>query len=184
MIPTTVPTLTGAMVRLRAWEDSDAPLIKSVASDPLIPLITSVPTSGSSSDVDAYLRRQRERIVEGAGYSFAIASSKTNEAVGNIGLWTRDFDRGRLTIGYWVAEQFRQRGYAQDALATLTKWAVKLPGVGRLQLFVEPWNEGSWHVAEECGFMREGMLRAWQSVGDRRRDMWVYSLIPDAEDKL
>ena len=168
--------------RLRAWEDSDAALIKSAAADPFIPLITSVPTSGSEEDVAAYLDRQHRRLEEGTGFSFAIADLRSNRAVGNIGLWTRDFDRGRLTIGYWVAEEFRQRGHAQDALATLTKWAVTLPGVGRLQLFVEPWNEGSWRLAEACGFMREGLLRQWQEVGDRRRDMWVYSLIPDPDD--
>ncbi len=182
MIPTTVPILDGTLVRLRAWKDSDAPLITSVASDPLIPLITSVPSSGKPDDVAAYLERQRNRLTEGTGFSFAIADLKTDEAMGNIGLWTRDYDRGRLTIGYWVAEEFRHRGHAQDALATLTRWAVTLPGVGRLQLFVEPWNEGSWRIAEACSYMREGLLRQWQSVGDRRRDMWVYSLIPDPED--
>ena len=182
MIPTTVPILDGKLVRLRAWKDRDAPLVTSVSADPLIPLITSVPSSGTPEDVAAYLERQRRRLAEGTGFSFAIADLRTDEAVGNIGLWTRDLDRGRLTIGYWVAEQFRQRGYAQDALATLTAWAVRLPGVGRLQLFVEPWNDGSWRIAESCSYMREGLLRQWQTVGNRRRDMWVYSLIPDPGD--
>ena len=183
MIPTEVPTLTGPLVMLRPWEDTDAPLIKSVATDPVIPLITSVPKSGSDADVAAYLQRQRNRSASGEGYSFAITDVRSKNAVGNIGLWTRDFDHGRLTIGYWVAKEFRHRGHAQDALATLTRWAVKLPGVGRLQLFVEPGNEGSWRAAEASGFMREGLLRSWQEVGERRRDMWVYSLIPDLDDE-
>ncbi len=184
MIPTTVPTLTGPLVQLRAWEDRDAALIRSVASDPVIPLITSVPSSGSDEAITSYLHRQHQRTKDGTGFSFAIADIRSKQAVGNIGLWTRDYDRGRLTIGYWVAEEFRHRGHAQDALATLTKWAVTLPGVGRLQLFVEPWNEGSWRLAEACGFMREGLLRRWQEVGGQRRDMWVYSLIPDPDDLL
>lgn len=183
MIPTEVPVLTGPLVVLRPWEDGDAPLIKSVATDAVIPLITSVPASGSDADVAAYLERQHSRTTKGEGYSFAIADVRSKQAVGNIGLWTRDYDHGRLTIGYWVAEEFRHRGHAQDALATLTAWAVRLPGVGRLQLFVEPMNEGSWRLAEACGFMREGLLRQWQEVGGRRRDMWVYSLIPDLDDE-
>lgn len=182
MIPTEVPTLTGPLVVLRAWRDEDSPLIASVASDPVIPTITSVPGSGSPDDIAAYFARQRRRALEGTGYSFAITDVRSRQAVGNIGLWTRDYDRGRLTIGYWVAKEFRQRGHAQDALATLTRWAVTLPGVGRLQLFVEPWDEGAWRTAEACGFMREGLLRQWQQVGHHRRDMWVYSLIPDPDD--
>lgn len=182
MIPTTVPTLTGPLVVLRACQDTDAPLIASVASDPVIPVITSVPATGDPDDIAAYFARQRRRAQEGTGLSFAITDIRSKEAVGSIGLWTRDYDRGRLTIGYWVAEEFRHRGHSQDALATLTRWAEQLPGVGRLQLFVEPWNEGAWRTAEACGFMREGLLRHWQQVGDQRRDMWVYSLIPDPDD--
>ncbi|MDO5736975.1 MAG: GNAT family protein [Propionibacteriaceae bacterium] len=182
MIPTEVPTLTGRLVVLREWCDADAPLIASVASDPLIPLITSVPSSGLPDDIAAYLHRQRRRPIDGTGLSFAITDLRTTRAIGSIGLWTRDYDRGRLSIGYWVAKEFRHQGRAQDALATLTRWAAMLPGVGRLQLFVEPWNEGSWRIAEACGFMREGLLRQWQQVGGRRRDMWVYSLIPDPDD--
>ena len=181
MIPTEVPTLAGPLVVLRAWKDSDASLIESVASDPIIPVITSVPSDPTAENIAAYFERQRRRTVDGTGLSFAITDIRSLQAVGSIGLWTRDYDRGRLTIGYWVAENFRGRGHAQDALATLTRWAETLPGVGRLQLFVEPWNEGSWRIAEACGFMREGLLRQWQQVGEHRRDMWVYSLIPDPD---
>ena len=84
---------------------------------------------------------------------------------------------GRASIGYWVAPRFRRRGYARAALARLTEWAGTLDGMHRLQLFVEPWNEGSWRVAEACGFECEGLLRAWERVGDAYRDMYAYSRI-------
>ena len=150
-------------------------MVASVASDPLIPLVTTVPASGRSEDVAAYIRRQHDRLGEGAGYSFAIADSLTDEAVGQIGLWTREVRLGRASIGYWVAPQFRRRGYARAALATVTRWASTLDGIHRLQLFVEPWNEGSWRAAKACGFEREGLLRSWERVGDEYRDMYAYS---------
>jgi ribosomal-protein-alanine N-acetyltransferase len=80
-----------------------------VASDPLIPLITSVPTVGSPENVTAYLDRQHRRLTEGAGYSFAIADLRTDESVGNIGLWTGNIESGRATTGYWIAAQFHGR---------------------------------------------------------------------------
>ena len=43
---------------------------------------------------------------------------------------------------------------------------------------VEPWNEGSWRAAERAGFVREGLLRSWQRVGDERRDMYMYGFLP------
>ncbi|MBZ4498865.1 MULTISPECIES: GNAT family N-acetyltransferase [unclassified Dermacoccus] len=48
--------------------------------------------------------------------------------------------------------------------------------IARLDLFVEPWNEGSWRAAETCGFVREGLLRNWQRVGDEPKDMFAYAI--------
>lgn len=178
MLPDVVPVLERDPVRLRPWRDGDSGLIASVASDPLIPLITSVPTVGSPENVAAYLDRQHRRLQEGAGYSFAIADLHTDEAVGNIGLWTDNIESGRATTGYWVAPAFRRRGYVSAALRALTVWALTMPEVERLELYVEPWNEGSWRAAEDAGYRREGLLRAWQRVGDARKDMFMYSVLP------
>jgi RimJ/RimL family protein N-acetyltransferase len=137
-----------------------------------------VPSSGASDVVAAYLERQRQRLVEGSGYSFAIADAVTDQAVGSIGLWTGNICTGRASTGYWVAPQYRRRGYVRAALHALTVWAGSLSDVKRLELFVEPWNAGSWRAAEACGYHREGLLRSWQQVGTDRKDMYVYSLIP------
>ncbi|MET8088484.1 GNAT family protein [Micromonospora sp. NPDC005237] len=125
-----------------------------------------------------YLERQHQRLAEGSGYSFAIADAETDEAVGNIGLWTSHISTGRASTGYWIAPQHRRLGYVRAALSALTAWASSLDDVKRLELFVEPWNEGSWRAAEACGYQREGLLRSWQQVGTERKDMYVYSLIP------
>lgn len=177
MLPSTMPRLMNMPVVLRGFGPCDADLVASVVVDPLIPLITTVPAGGSPAEVNAYLQRQHDRLVSGAGYSFAIADSATDEAVGQIGLWTNEIDTGRASTGYWIAPQFRRRGYARAALQALTTWAMKHSEIQRLQLFVEPWNEGSWRAAEACGYQREGLLRGWERVGDSRRDMYAYSVV-------
>lgn len=134
MLPGHLPRIEHPPVRLRAFAARDARLVASVADDPLIPLITTVPASGSSADIRAYVERQHDRLRTGQGYSFAVADAVTDEAVGQI-------------------------------------------GVERVQLHVEPWNEASWRTAERCGYEREGLLRAWQRVGEDRRDMFVYSVV-------
>ncbi len=178
MLPSSLPTLTSPLVALRPFEGRDAVLVASAAGDPLVPLITTVPASGSEEDVQAYIARQKDRLPSGVGYSFAIADAHSDEAVGQIGLWTGEIDRGRASIGYWIGPPFRRRGYATAALRTLTRWALTLEDVHRLQLFVEPWNEASWRAAEAAGYQREGLLRRWERVGDELRDMYAYSLIP------
>jgi ribosomal-protein-alanine N-acetyltransferase len=173
-----MPRLANDRVVLRAFENRDAALIASAATDPHIPLITSVPSSNTHDEVRAYLERQHQRLPAGVGYSFAIADACNDEAVGQIGLWTRDLPEGRVSVGYWIGPGFRRRGYAKEALRVLTDWAITFDEIHRVQLFVEPWNEGSWRAAQACGYEREGLLRRCERVGDDLKDMYVYSLTP------
>ena len=174
MLPDHVPIIEEKRVRLRPWRLDDAPVVQDVAGDPLVPLITSVPTSGSRADAEAFVRRQQGRLAEGAGYAFAIALRASDEAIGHIGLWTRDVTHGRTTTGYWLAPAHRRQGLLTEALATLTGWALSHDAVHRVGLYVEPWNEGSWRAAEACGYEREGLMRRWEVVGDEPRDMFGY----------
>lgn len=174
-----LPVLENSQIRLRAFKDTDASLVQNVASDELIPLITSVPTSSAHDEALAYIKRQHDRLIDGIGYSFAISDIATDEAVGQVGLWMRDIDQGRANVGYWIGSSFRRCGYAAAALSRITKWGLDMPSVKRLELYVEPWNEGSWRAAEKIGFRREGLLRLWQEVGLERRDMYMYSLLPN-----
>lgn len=163
-------------VRLRPWRLDDVGVVQSVADDPLIPLITSVSASGTLADAEAFVRRQQGRLDRGVGYAFAIALRETDEAVGHIGLWTQHLNEGRATTGYWMAPSHRGSGLLTEALGVLKDWAMAHEEIARLDLFVEPWNEGSWRAAETCGFVREGLLRNWQRVGDEPKDMFAYAI--------
>ncbi|MGC5531949.1 GNAT family N-acetyltransferase [Streptomyces sp. SR-10] len=176
--PLTVPSMSaGPDFGLRPWEMSDLPLVREASLDPYIPLITTIPPRYSDAAAEAFVRRQWERAATGAGYPFAIVRSRDRRPVGAIGLWLRDLPEGRASLGYWLTAPARGQGVARAALRTVTGWALRDVGVHRLQLFIEPWNTASARIAEDVGFRREGLLRGWQQVGDRRRDMTVYALL-------
>lgn len=178
VMPTHLPRLERDPLVLRAFTADDVGLVQAVASDPLIPLITTVPAGADLRGALAYVERQHARLRDGEGFSFAIADSATDEAVGQIGLWLANLAQGRASIGYWVAESHRGRGLATGALRLISTWGLGLPGVHRLELRVEPWNTGSWRAAERAGYRREALLRSVQVVGGERRDMYVYALLP------
>ncbi|WP_373861389.1 GNAT family N-acetyltransferase [Nocardia grenadensis] len=69
----------------------------------------------------------------------------------------------------------RGHGVAAHALTAMATWALEELHIPRLQLYVEPWNRASIRTAERAGFVREGLLRSWQKVGERRRDMFMYA---------
>lgn len=171
----TMPTLSADGFVLRAFEFQDAPLIQEVSADPFIPLVTTVPTTDSPAEARAFISRQHSRSATGQGYSFAIAEHDTNRAVGQIGLWRDNIKHGRASVGYWIAASQRRRGIAATALRAITAWGLRLPEVARLELYVEPWNTGSWKTAELVGYQREGLLRGWEAVAGTRRDMFMYA---------
>ncbi len=171
--PLTVPVLAGDTIVLRPFDHGDIDAVLDASLDPLIPRITTVPAYADPDGAAAFIARQHERAATATGWSFAIAAH--GECVGQIGLWPRDLDHGRASIGYWIRPSRRHRGHAADALRTLTDWAFELPAVERLQLCIEPANIGSWRTAERAGYEREGLLRSWERVGDERRDMLMYA---------
>ena len=69
-------------------------------------------------------------------------------------------EEGDVEIGYSVAEDWRDRGYASEAVAALVDWALKQSGVVRVTAETEPSNVASQRVLEKSGFVRTGEVGA------------------------
>lgn len=173
------PVLEGDGIVLRPWALNDSALVVAAARDPLIPLITTVPAGADQDAARTWIQVQHTRPRTGLGHSFAIADATTDTALGQIGLWPGRVGPGRASIGYWIEATHRGRGLATRALTAIADWGLRQPELRRLELYVEPWNQGSWRAAERAGFHREGLLRSWETVGDQPRDMYMYSRLAD-----
>jgi [ribosomal protein S5]-alanine N-acetyltransferase len=160
-------------------------MVMELSTDPYVPLIGSLPAHASQQEAQGYIDRQRGRLAEGVGYSFAIAEADTDHAVGGIGLWLEQLAQGRATAGYSVSPSARGRGIATAALSALTSFAWSVPGLHRIELHIEPWNVASVRVAERAGYEREGLMRSHQEIGGQRRDMLLYSILrQDSENAV
>jgi len=74
-------------VVLRRFSVRDVPMAQELSADPYVPLTGSLPANASRKEAQDWVDRQRGRLAEGAGFSFAIAEAATGQAVGAIGLW-------------------------------------------------------------------------------------------------
>ena len=172
----TTPVANGPVV-LREFSAADLLMVQEMSTDPYVPLIGTLPPNANSQEAQAYIDRQRGRLPEGKGFSFAIADAATGRGLGGIGLWRAGLEQGRATAGYSVTPSARGRGVAAAALTALTSFAWTIPDLHRIELYIEPWNAGSVKTAERAGFEREGLLRSHQEIGGRRRDMLLYATI-------
>jgi RimJ/RimL family protein N-acetyltransferase len=170
-----VPTLTTGPFRLRPFTLADTEMVREASSDAYIPLITTVPAAYTDEEGRRFIERQWSEAEQGTGYSFAIADAGTDRAVGQVVLLLKDISMGRASVGYYVVSSARGSQAAAFAVQGLVRWAHPELGVPRLQLYVEPWNAASIRTAEKAGFQPEGLLRSWQEIGGKRKDVYMYA---------
>ncbi|MGH3022914.1 MAG: GNAT family N-acetyltransferase [Gaiellaceae bacterium] len=158
-------------IALRAYTEDDVPALVAACQDPEIPRWTSVPSP--------YIEEDARRFVAGleGHHAFAVVDAETDELLGSVGFDLEE--HGRAEFGYWVAREARGRGVASRALLLLARWAAREHGLARLQLIVDPANAASIRVAEKAGFEREGLLRSYIELNGTRRDVYLYSLLPE-----
>ncbi|MGN7968799.1 GNAT family N-acetyltransferase [Microbacterium sp. 22296] len=173
--PATPPAHGGIL--LREVVDGDLDMVRELATDPYIAQTGTLPADATEQHARAWIAAQQSRHGEGAGFSFTMADAATGKAVGHCGLWTAELGAGRSSAGYVVAPSSRGRGYAADALIALTAFGATVPGLFRIGLYIEPWNAPSIRTAERAGYDREGLLRSYHRIGDRRRDMLLYGRV-------
>jgi ribosomal-protein-alanine N-acetyltransferase len=65
---------------------------------------------------------------------------------------------GSAEIGYGIAEGFRGKGFAAEAVEAAVSWALGQPGVKCVEAETEPENRASQSVLEKCGFLPTGVI--------------------------
>jgi RimJ/RimL family protein N-acetyltransferase len=174
-----VPPLAGDVVLLRPWREADVPGIVAAFSDPVMQRFSWRAAAYTEADARGYFAEQEEARLRGDELNFALAEPHDQDVVlGCVSLYEVRLDHGRAAVGYWLTPEARGRGAAAQAVRLLARWAFAELGLARLELTCGPDNEASQHVAERCGFSREGLLRSHVPFKAGRRDSVIYSLLP------
>lgn len=104
-----------------------------------------------------------------AGFAFAVCGND-DVPVGNIAVSAIDgHDVG--WVSYWTAAFVRGQRVATDGLIAVTEWAHDHAQVERLELGHRLNNPASGRVAEQAGFIREGVERGKLRYDGQRFDV-------------
>jgi ribosomal-protein-alanine N-acetyltransferase len=171
--------LSDGVVRLRLMADADIPAIVEAVQDPEIPRYTRVPDPYGEEDARHWQRMATTGIEAGTDLPALVVDADDGRLLGAVGLHGLDPATGRCSAGYWVAAPERGRGVAGRALTLLCRFAFTELDAKRIELWIEPANGPSLRVAEAVGFHREGLLRSFMPIAETRRDMLMYSLLPE-----
>jgi [ribosomal protein S5]-alanine N-acetyltransferase len=174
-----VEGLSDGFVRVRVIADADLEAITTACQDPEISRYTTIPTPYKRHHAREWQQRAAAGMAAGTDIGAAVADASSDELLGSVGLHGIDPATGRCAGGYWVAREARGRGVATRAMQLLCRYAVRELGIERIELWIEPSNVASQRVAEAVGFRREGLMRSFMPIQGLRRDMLMYSLLPD-----
>ena len=176
-IPDPDPPLADGLVQLRWLRAEDAEAVTAACRDPQIPRWTFMAEGLTVEQAAEWIEQSLEMRAAGTGARFAIVSAEDDSLLGQVGV-AIDRERQSGETFYWVAADARGRGVATTALRLISRWALNILELERLELFADPGNTASQRVAERSGYLREGVLRSHQPFKDHRMDSVVFSLLP------
>ena len=82
-------------------------------------------------------------------------------------------------IGYWIDEQFANRGLMSDAVALVCNYLFSQRSMHRIEIAVRPENLPSNRVAQKLGFQLEGVRRSFIHIDGQWRDHNIYVMFED-----
>jgi RimJ/RimL family protein N-acetyltransferase len=124
------------------------------------------------------LRKFRAHFDLGVEFGYAIFAREGGALVGGTGLHPRA-GPGALEIGYWIHARHVRKGWATETAGALTRAAIELHEVRRVEIRCDPRNEPSAAVPRRLGFKLEATLRAVTPSPDGLRDAMVWTMLDD-----
>jgi ribosomal-protein-alanine N-acetyltransferase len=170
------PTLTTERLVLRPLTQSDAADVFRLVNDPEIARNTLlIPHPYPEGLAEEWIASHEERFEKNQEVVFAITSRETGSLLGVIGIIPEPHDQASL--GYWIAKELWNRGYATEAAAAAIAYAFETLGVNRVEAIHYTRNPSSGRVMQKCGMHLEGTLRQARKKGDEYVDVRVYSIL-------
>ena len=176
----TNPILSSGSVSLRAIEPGDVDFILALENDPetwkagetLIPF--------SRFQIEQYvLSSQRDLYAERQLRFMICREEPGNESrlIGTVDLFDFDPHHRRAGVGIMILPEFRNRGYAVEALKCLVRYSFEVLSLHQLHCSISADNLASISVFEKNGFTRYGLRKEWRLANGKWTDDLLYQLI-------
>jgi RimJ/RimL family protein N-acetyltransferase len=140
---------------LRPWSSEDLEALHEALTEsvehlkPWIPWAT--PKAPTLEQTEARLGIWLDEFVNGDTFLYAALDRSDSALVGGIG-WFPRIGPGALEIGYWMRLSRAGSGFATEATRAMTRAGLRIPGIERLEIHLDPANVSSRRVPEKLGY--------------------------------
>jgi ribosomal-protein-alanine N-acetyltransferase len=173
------PTLTTARLTLRPFIPDDAFDIERLAGLREIADTTlTIPHPYPHGAAAKWILTHAPAWEAGTAATFAIVENEGGRLVGVTTLMIKGEHR-RAELGYWIALDRWNQGYATEANQRLIDFGFEALGVHRIEARHFLRNPASGRVMVKLGMQPEGVERDAAVKGDRYESLAVYSILED-----
>ncbi|MEM6284208.1 MAG: GNAT family protein [Chloroflexota bacterium] len=88
-----------------------------------------------------------------------------------------DYQNGNTRVTVWLGKAYQGRGLASRAMRSIMRYSFTQMNIERVEFRCTANNQRALTMAERLGFVREGTLFSALRVGERRRDVALYSML-------
>lgn len=179
MIPATVE-LTDGRLRLRPWQDRDAPALLDAVRESIAEVGRWLPwchAGYGADDAVAWVTHCQARWRSGDHFAFGIFDAVSGELLGGIGLGQRNRLHRSANLGYWVRQSRHRQGIAASAAALVARFGFARLELIRIEIIALPDNRASRGTAEKLGARLEAIARHRLWERGQPRDAAVYALV-------
>lgn len=169
-------------LELRAYDPSQALALRTAIVESLEHLRPWMPWAGDEpqplEQKIELLRKFRAHFDLGVEFGYAIFARDGGVLVGGTGLHPRA-GPGALEIGYWIHASHVGKGWATETAGALTRAAIELHEVRRVEIRCDPLNVRSAAIPRKLGYRLEATLRAVTPTPQGLRDAMVWTMLDE-----
>ncbi len=174
--------MIGKNISLRALEPDDARLLYHWENDPEVWRISNTIAPYSRFDIDQYILNSGDIYTSKQLRLMMILTADPMVVVGAIDLFDFDPLNRRAELGILVNNEYRGKGYAQEAIVLIMDYAFNTLNLHQLYCHVPVDKEINIHLFKKCGFVQSGIRQHWRWSKERWTDEYLMQLIPTKEN--
>ncbi|WP_050918313.1 GNAT family N-acetyltransferase [Vibrio campbellii] len=129
-------------------------------------------------DAQDFLLATRLNWVKTEAFGFGVYERESNSLVGMAAVNELYHTFNMASIGYWVADRYQRKGYAQESIRSLAEFCFAKLNLTRVEIVCDPDNTASQALIESVGAQNEAIARNRFIFHGKPKDGVVYSLLP------
>ena len=164
-------------IKLRALEPEDLDMLYRWENDTRLWQYGAAIHPYSRFSLKQYIADSQASIEQTKQLRLMIVERQSSQVVGTVDLYDFDFIHRRAGVGILIDEDFREKGYALQALACIEAYTLEHLGLKQTYAFVPETNTASILLFEKSGYEKTAVLKKWLSLGRQFTNVVVFQKI-------